>query len=117
MDLVYIVIALVLGVVAGVVLARVFFGKGGGSVATAEDEARRIRAAVTAEVEEIKKAAQLEGKEAAFKAKANVEEELRTRRADLARAEEQLAHKERDVDRARKDSERRASELEKKERS
>jgi ribonuclease Y len=117
MDLVYIVIALVLGVVAGVILARVFFGKGGGSVASAEDEARRIRVAAEAEVEEIKKAAQLEGKEAAFKSKANVEEELRTRRADLARAEEQLAQKERDVDRARKDAERRASELEKKERS
>jgi len=117
MDLIQLVIALVLGVVAGLVVARVFFRGGATSVATAEDEARRIKAATAAEVEEIKKAAQLEGKEAALKAKADVEEDLRTRRAEMVRAEEALAQKERDLDRARKDAERRASELDKKERS
>jgi ribonucrease Y len=115
MELVYVVIGLVLGVVAGVVLARVLTRPA--AAGAAEDEAQRIRTAASAEVEEIKKAALVEGKEAAFKLKADVEEELRTRRADLARQEEAVAQKERDVDRARKDAERRATDLEKKERS
>ena len=116
MELVYVVIALVLGVVAGVALARVAFARSPSSGA-ADDEARRIRDAAAVEVEEIKKAALVEGKEAAFKLKADVEEELRQRRADLARREEALTQKERDLERARKDAERRAAELDKKERS
>ncbi|MCA9674773.1 MAG: ribonuclease Y, partial [Myxococcales bacterium] len=88
-----------------------------GSTRAADDEAARLRAAAAAEVEEIKKAAQVEGKEAAFKLKAEVEDELRARRAELARDQEELSRKERDLDRARKDAEKRAAELDKKERS
>jgi ribonucrease Y len=118
MDLVYVVLALALGVVAGLGLARVLgVGKAGTATKAAEDEAQRIRTAAAAEVEEIKKAALVEGKEAAFKLKVDVEDELRQRRADLARQEEALAHRDRELDRSRKDADRRAAELDKKERS
>jgi ribonucrease Y len=116
-ELVYVVIALVVGVVAGLGLARVLVARSPIGPEAAEEEAKKIRAAAAAEVEEIKKAAQVEGKEAAFKLKADVDEELRGRRTELARQEEAIAQKERDVDRAKKDAERRAGDIEKKERS
>jgi len=117
MELVYVVLALVVGVVAGLGLARVLGSGRSNATDSAEAEAERIKAAAAVEIEEIKKAAAVDGKEAAFKLKAGVEDELRTRRTDLARQEEALAQKERDLDRARKDAERRAADLEKKERS
>ncbi len=117
-QLVYILVALVAGVAAGVLLGRVLgAGARGAGGALADEEAARVRAAAAAEVDEIKKAATVEGKELAFKLKADVEDELRNRRAELARQEEASAQKERDVERARKDAERRAAELDKKERS
>ncbi len=117
MELVYVVIALAIGVVAGVGLAKVLFGGRGGPSAAAEEEAAKIRAAATAEVEELRKGAVVDGKETARRLKAEAEDELRARRAELAKQEESLGTKERDTDRARKDAERRAAELDKKEKS
>jgi ribonuclease Y len=116
MELVYVVVALGFGVAVGVVLARVL-GTDRASGGAGEDEARRIRDAAAAEVEELKRAAEVDGREAAFRIKAEVEDELRQRRAELARAEEAVAKKERELERARKDADRRGTELERKERS
>jgi ribonucrease Y len=110
------IVALVIGALAGLALARVLAARAP-SAARAEEEAERIRAAAAAEVEELKKAGVVEGKEAAFKLKAEVEDELRQRRAEIARQEEALALRERDLDRAGQEAARRAAELDQQERS
>ncbi len=116
-QLIYILVALAAGIGAGVLLGRALGGGARAGGALADEEAAKVRAAAAAEVAEIKKAAEVEGKELAFKLKADVDAELRDRRAELAKQEEALAAKEREVERARKDAERRAAEVEKKERS
>ncbi|HTJ44151.1 MAG TPA: ribonuclease Y [Kofleriaceae bacterium] len=104
------------GAVIGIVIARSKSRGGDAARKAAEEEAERIRAAAAAEVEALKKAAEVEGRETALKLKAGVEDELRTRKSELAHKEEALVGKERELERARKDAERRAAELEKKER-
>jgi ribonuclease Y len=120
MDAVFILVGVALGLIGGVVVGpRLGPARGDGSAAqkAAEEEAEKIRAAAKTEIESIKRAAEVEGKEAARKHKADLDEELRGRRTELAKREETLQQKERDVEKARRDAERRAGELEKKERS
>ena len=119
MDPVFILLAVALGLAAGVFLGtRLGKAKGNSSAQTmAEEEAEKIRSAARAEVEAIKQAAEVEGKEAARKRKSELEDELKARRGELAKREEALGQKEREIERTRKDAERRAGELEKKERS
>ena len=119
MDPVFILLAVALGLAAGVFLGtRLGKAKGDSSAQKmAEEEAEKIRSAARAEVEAIKQAAEVEGKEAARKRKSELEDELKGRRAELAKREEALGQKEREIERTRKDAERRSSELEKKERS
>jgi ribonuclease Y len=119
MDPIFILVAVAIGLAAGVFVGRAL-GKGRGDAGAqkiAEEEAEKIRAAAKSEVDAIKQAAEVEGKEAARKRKAELDEELRGRKAELAKREEQLAQKEREIERTRKDAERRAGELEKKEKS
>ena len=82
-----------------------------------EAEAAKVRTAAKAEVEAIKQAAEVEGKEAARKRKAELDDELKQRRAELHKREEALGQKERELEKQRKDAERRAGELDKKEKS
>ncbi len=121
MEPLYLLVAVALGLVGGVVLGtRLGRAKGGGSaaaVAAAEEEAEKIRAAAKAELEAIKKNAEVEGKELARKHKAELDEELRARRGELQKREEGLAGKERDLEKQRREAERRTSELERKEKS
>jgi ribonuclease Y len=115
--IVAIAIGLAVGAAVGAVIARSRNQGGAAARKAAEEEAERIRSAADAEVAALKKAAEVEGREAALKVKAGVDDELRARKSDLAKQEEQLVTRERDLERARKDAERRAAELEKKERS
>jgi ribonuclease Y len=119
MDPVFILLAVALGLAAGVFLGtRLGKAKGNSSAQQiAEEEAEKIRSAARAEVDAIKQAAEVEGKEAARKRKSELEDELKGRRAELQKREEALGQKEREIERTRKDAERRATELEKKERS
>ncbi|MGE3509584.1 MAG: Rnase Y domain-containing protein, partial [Vicinamibacterales bacterium] len=120
MDPAYLLVAVALGLIAGIVVGtRLGRAKsdGGATQQAAEQEAEAIRSAAKAEIESIKKAAEIEGKEAARKHKADLDEELRGRRSELAKREEQLGQKEREVERARRDAERRLTELDKKEKS
>jgi len=119
MDPVFILVAVAIGLAAGVFLGT-RLGKGRGDATAqkmAEAEAEKIRTAAKAEVDAIKQAADVEGKEAARKRKAELDEELKGRKAELAKREEALGQKEREIERTRKDAERRAGELEKKEKS
>jgi len=119
MDALYVLIAVVLGLAGGTWLgtrlgrAR---GDGGGAQAAAA-EAESIRAAAQVEIDAIKKAAEVDGKEAARKRKAELDDELRARRAELQKREEGLTQREREIEKSRRDAERQANELDKKEKS
>lgn len=120
MEVITLVIALVLGLGAGVFFGtRMGKAKGGapGDTGASEAEAAKVRAAAKAEVEAIKQAAEVEGKEAARKRKSELDDELKQRRSELHKREETLGQKEREIEKQRKDAERRAGELEKKEKS
>lgn len=121
MDAVFILVGVGLGLIGGLLVGtRLGRAKGGAqseATVTAEQDARKLRAAAAAEVEQIKKAAEVEGKEAARKHKADLDEELRGRRTELAQREEVLQAKQRELEKARRDAERRAAELDKKEKS
>src|SRR5262245_19350204 len=119
MEPVYILAAVGLGLAAGVFLG-LRFGRGRGDASgqrVAEEEAAKIRTAAQAEIDAIKKAAEVDGKEAARKHKADLDDELRTRRSELAKREDGLAQRERDIEKQRRESERRATELDKKEKT
>jgi ribonuclease Y len=117
---VYILIAVALGLLVGAWLGtRLGRAKGGGAEAqkAAAEEADRIRNAAKAEIDAIKKSAEVEGKELARKHKADLDEELRARRTELQKREDGVAQRERDVEKQRRDAERRASEIDKREKS
>jgi ribonucrease Y len=109
------VLAAVAGLLVGALIGRALGGKPAG--AASSDEAERVRTAALAEAEAIKKAAQVDGKEAAQKARTALDDELRAKRAEVAKREESLAGKEREIDRLKRDAERRAAEIDKKEKS
>jgi ribonucrease Y len=119
MDYVLVIGGVLVVIVVALVVARMlgFFGRSAGSSAAAEAEAKRILEAAEAEVVEIKKAAEVQGREAAFKIKAEFEDDLRARRAEIAKQEEALVQRERDLERKRKDAERAEGELGKRERT
>lgn len=115
----YIALGIVLGVILGVVigksLAKGQSGQGGKELA--EAEAQKIRAAAAAEIEALRQAAEVDGKEAALRLKNEADEELRARRTELSKREEGLGQREREIERSRRDGERRGADLEKKEKS
>jgi len=119
MEPIYLLAAVALGLAAGVFLGtRLGRSKGdSGAAKVAEEEAEKIRTAAKAEVDAIKQAAEVEGKEAARKRKAELDEELKNRRSELQKREEGLSAKEREIEKSRKDAERKAGELDKKEKS
>ena len=119
MDNLVILLGVGLGLLAGLFLGtRLGRGRGDASGSkVAEAEAGKIRDAARAEVEAIKKAAEVDGKEAARKRKTELDDELKARRTELQKREEEQKTKERELERTRKDAERRAGEVEKKEKS
>ncbi|HEY4240346.1 MAG TPA: ribonuclease Y [Kofleriaceae bacterium] len=120
MEPVFLLLAVAIGLGGGVwVGTRLGRAKGDGSAAqkAAEAEALQIRSAAQSEIDAIKQSAEVEGKEAARKHKADLDEELRARRTELQKREDGLQTRERDLEKSRRDAERRAGELDKKERS
>jgi ribonucrease Y len=119
MEPVYILIAVALGLVAGIAVGA-WLGRArgsGGAERAAHQEAERLRQAASLEVEQIKKAAVVEGQEAALKLRTELDEELKARRSELAAKEDALTQRERDIERTRRDAQRREAELDKKEKS
>jgi ribonucrease Y len=119
MEAVLILVAVVIGLVGGVFLGtRLGRARGDtGAAKIAEEEAEKIRAAAKAEVDALKQAAEVEGKEAARKRKAELDDDLKQRKAELQNREQSIAQKERDIDKQRKEAERRAVDIDKKEKS
>jgi ribonuclease Y len=118
MDPLFLILAVLAGIAVGLVVARVLkLGSGPSAERVTDDAAKSILAAAEAEVEEIKKAAQVEGKELAFKLKADVDKEVRARKTALNKEAEALEVREREAERSRKDAEKRMGELDKRERT
>ena len=119
MEAILILLAVGLGLGAGVFLGGKLGKKATDPEATKalDDQTGVLRAAAEKEADAIRKAAQVEGQEAALKAKAALDDEQRSRRTELAKREEALTQKERDLDRQKRDAERRLADLDKKERS
>lgn len=118
MDALYLILAVIAGLVVGLAVARALgLGRDATVDQAADTEAQRIIDAANGEVEELKKAAEIEGKELILKLKSEAEDEIRQRKTEVAKREESLTKRDRDIDRARKDSQRREKELEKRDKS
>jgi len=118
MDPLIVIGAAVGGLVLGYLIARQFAaGKGAQAEKAAASEAKKVVAAAQSEGEQIKKAAQVEGKELAFKLKAQVEDEVRERKAKLAKEEEALVQREKALTRKKQDAEKSEADLAKRDRS
>ena len=117
MDPLIIIVAVIGGAIVGYAVTRVL-GAGSGAAAekAAEAEATKIVEAARNEGEEIKRAAQVEGKELAFKVKAQVEDEVRERKAKLPKQEEAVANRERQLEKRKRDAQKNEADLEKRER-
>jgi ribonucrease Y len=115
----YIALGIVLGGILGVIIGKALAkGQGGqDGKELAEAEAQKIRAAAAAEIEALRQAAEVDGKEAALRLKNEADEELRARRSELGKREEGLGQREREIERSRREGERRVADLEKKEKS
>ena len=115
MSALLVLVGVIAGAALGFFVARA--RKPGLTDGAAVDEVKSLRAAAEAEAAELRRAAELEGKEAAQRRRAALDDELRARKAELAKQEEQAAARERDLERARRDLDRRQGELDKRERS
>jgi ribonuclease Y len=102
----------VLGAVLAYVLGRLFARRSSTEVErSAEAEAKQIVDAAHAEADSLKKNGEIQGKALALKAKSEVEEEVRGRKADLAKKEETLVQREEQVERKLRDAQRRDEDL------
>jgi ribonucrease Y len=95
---VYILIGLAVGAIAGILLGKKLAGTRA-HAAAAESEARQVLESAKADAESLKKDAQVKGKELAFKLKSEVDEELRGRKAELAKKEEGVRAREAELER------------------
>ena len=111
LGIVLCVVALIVGVVAGMMM----FGKQESAVPEAERQ--KLVEAARAEAAEVRRAAQLEAKELALKAQAEAADELKLRRTELQKAEEALRKKEEEVAKRHGSLGGREAELEKKEKT
>lgn len=116
MNTVLLIAVAIGGAIVGLLIAR--FARGAAADPAANDATiSKLRSAAEAESAELRRAAELAGQELAQKRKAELDEELRTRRTELTRREESFTQRERDLERAKKDAERRGTDLDKRERS
>lgn len=115
--IVYILVGLVVGVLvgiaAGVMMARRTSAE---AAAVADAQAKKLLDAAQAEAEALRRDAELQSKELAFKVKAEAEEELRQRKSELAKRETSTATREDQLERKVRDAQRQAEELARKER-
>jgi ribonucrease Y len=109
-------LGLILGAIVGGVIGKQFASKDAkGREQLAELEAQKLLEAARSEAESLKKNAQVQGKELAFKLKADVEAEIRSSKAELAKKEESLAQREQQVDKKAREADRQNEEAARKE--
>ena len=100
---------LILGIVLGLVLGaflgtRIFLSR---RLSTAEHERQRLHADAERAAEAIRREAGIETREQALRLRADVEQELKDKRAEIVKFEERVAAKEEEIDRKLTESERR----------
>jgi ribonuclease Y len=98
-----VLIGLAAGVAAGVLGIRLFFSR---KATRAAEEQKRKAEEATRAAEAIRREAQVEAKEQGLKLRAEVEQELRDKRAEIIKIEERVAAKEDEIDRKLTDFER-----------
>jgi ribonuclease Y len=114
--IVYLIAGAAVGVLVGLVIGSMFAKrKSATAEGLADEQAKKLLGSAEAEAAAIRKDAELKGKELAYKVKADVEEEMRSRRSDLAKKEEAVQRQEADLERKHRDVQRQTSEIEKKE--
>ena len=100
MEILLIAVALLVGAAAGFFVGKnVLESRLRASRATAEDEAERIRGAAVQEVDALRKAEVLKGREEAIRAREEWEREEARRRDDVERVERRLQEREEALDR------------------
>jgi ribonuclease Y len=93
------VVALVVGLGVGAVVAAVWLRMASGSaVRRSEGDRRRLVADAEREAETIRREALVEAREGAVKLRADVESEVRDRRVEIAKVEERIAQREAELD-------------------
>jgi ribonuclease Y len=91
------IVGIVLGVLGGALVgARLLVSRRGSA---SEQERERLDTEATRAAEAIRREAQVEAREHALKLRADVEQELKDRRAEMIKIEERVAGKEADIDR------------------
>jgi ribonuclease Y len=111
MYVVFALIGIAVGAVIGVVLGKQGAGKDAkGREQLAEGEAQKLLEAARSEAESLKKNAQVQGKELAFKLKAEVETEIRQSKAEQAKKEEALAQREQQVEKKTREADKQQEE-------
>jgi ribonuclease Y len=112
----YLLVGLLLGVVAGALVGtRLAQRRRADAAALADAQAQKLLSAAQAEADSLKKDAELQGKEHAFKLKAEADEDVRARRAETAKKEAALASREEQLERRARDAQRQTDDLGRKE--
>jgi ribonuclease Y len=114
---VFVLIALAVGVAVGALVVRSRTAGSSSDTQAIEAESQKLLAAARAEAESLRQNAQVQGKELAFKLKAEVEDEVRKRRTELAKKEEALAAREEQAERKSKEAQQKAEEAQKREKT
>ena len=118
MTVVYVLLGFLAGAAIAWLVVRRLAGKtSAGAVRAAEAEAQQILDAARALAESLRKDAQVKGKELAFKVKTEVEEEVRQKKAEVAKKEETLAVREEQAERKARDAQRREEEAQRKDKT
>jgi len=114
--IVYLIAGAAVGVLVGLILGSMLAKrKSATAEGIADEQAKKLLGSAEVEAAAIRKDAELKGKELAYKVKADVEEEMRGRRADLAKKEEAVQRQEAELDRKGRDVQRQTADIDKKE--
>lgn len=114
-QILYIVIAILAGLIAAFVYARISQAKLKDQRIALEQDRARILDEAQKEAESIKKEAQVEAKEFVYQAKAEAEKELRERRNELNQFDKRLRQKEESIERKFEQIDKREQELSRRE--
>ncbi len=118
MDALIPIVTLLGGIVGGVVVARMMgLGRSAAAKRAASAEAQRILDAAATDVAELQRAAQVEGKELAFKLKADAEDDVRARKTELGKKEEAVKNREREIERLKREAQKQDKNLVKREKT
>jgi ribonucrease Y len=110
--IVYILVGLLVGALIGVVVGRLYGKRDSTEAASlAQRQAQKLLEAARVEAESLKKDAEVHGKELAFKVKAEVDEELRNRRSELAKRQAAQQARDEQLERRTREAQKRDEDL------